>query len=331
MRLIQFIDDDGERGFAAIDPASGLKFHQRVLGLAATRELALAACRGGRDLAAEIASRGIGERIDVAALLAAGRVLSPLDHAEPSRVTVSITGLTHLGSAKLRDQMHKALASGDLTESMRMFQFGLEGGKPAPGDEGAQPEWVWKGDGQCIRRPGENVEMFSFGEDLGEEAEVAGLYVIADGGSVLRLGYALGNEFSDHVLEKTNYLYLAHSKLRPCALGPELRVGDLPQAIEGRVSISRDGEEKWSASFLSGEANMCHSVSNLEAHHFKYPAFRRPGDVHIHFLGASVLSHSDGFETRDGDIVEVSAPDFGAPLRSILKASAAAPARIVGL
>jgi hypothetical protein len=29
-----------------------------------------------------------------------------------------------------------------------------------------------------------------------------------------RVGFALGNEFSDHTLEKKNYLYLAHSKGR---------------------------------------------------------------------------------------------------------------------
>ena len=38
----------------------------------------------------------------------------------------------------------------------------------------------------------------------------------------------LSNEFSDHVMERQNYLYLAHSKLRSCSFGPELLVGDLP-------------------------------------------------------------------------------------------------------
>lgn len=331
MRLFQFIGDNGKRGVAANDPSAGSDAHRLVLNCATVRELAIDAWRSGRNIAAEISARGLGEEVDIAELLAAGRVLPPLDHPDPSRLMVSITGLTHLGSAASRDQMHKAIANGELTDSMRMFQIGLNGGKPQPGREGAQPEWAWKGDGQCIRKPGADVEMFSFGNHLGEEAEIVGLYTIADNGTVLRIGYALGNEFSDHVLEKTNYLYLAHSKLRPCAIGPELRVGDLPNEIEGCVRILRNGEQVWSAPFLSGEDNMCHSLANLEAHHFKYPAFRRAGDVHAHFLGASVLSHADGFKTQDGDVVEVSAPSFGAPLRSTLKATKVTHAKVVAL
>ena len=50
------------------------------------------------------------------------------------------TGLTHLGSAATRDAMHaKANAAEEtLTDSMRMFRMGLEGGKPAT-LPGAQP------------------------------------------------------------------------------------------------------------------------------------------------------------------------------------------------
>ena len=70
--------------------------------------------------------------------------------------------------------------------------------------------------------------MPGFALDGGEEAEIAVLYLIDDGGRPRRVGYALGNEFADHVLERQNYLYLAHSKLRPCAFGPELLLGELP-------------------------------------------------------------------------------------------------------
>ena len=44
---------------------------------------------------------------------------------------------------------------------------------------------------------------------------MAGIYVIGDDGTPFRVGFALANEFSDHVTERINYLYLAHSKLRP--------------------------------------------------------------------------------------------------------------------
>ena len=46
---------------------------------------------------------------------------------------------------------------------------------------------------------------------------------------------------------------------------------------------------------------MAHSLANLEYHHFKYPGFRRPGDVHVHFFGTATLSFADGIRTQEGD------------------------------
>jgi hypothetical protein len=124
----------------------------------------------------------------------------------------------------------------------------------------------------------------------------------------------VGNEFSDHVMERKNYLYLAHSKLRSCSYGPELRVGELPQHLAGTSRILRDGEVLWQNEFLSGEANMCDSLANLEFHHFKYSQFLRPGDVHIHFFGTATLSFADGIRTQPGDVFEITQAEFGAPL-----------------
>ena len=39
--------------------------------------------------------------------------------------------------------------------------------------------------------------------------------------------------------------------------------------------VARDGEAIWSKEFLSGEDNMCHTIANLEQHHFKNRQFRR--------------------------------------------------------
>jgi hypothetical protein len=66
--------------------------------------------------------------------------------------------------------------------------------------------------------------------------------------------------------------------------------------------------------FLTGEANMSHSLWNLEAHHFKYDWFRRPGDIHVHTFGTATLSVASGISTQRGDIFEISAPEFGLPL-----------------
>ncbi len=128
-----------------------------------------------------------------------------------------------------------------LTDSMRMFQLGLEGGKPAPGEVGVQPEWFYKGDGDWLVSPGQPLTVPSFALDGGDEPELVGLYVIGDTGEVIRVGYAIGNEFSDHVMERQNYLYLAHSKLRTSSFGPELLAGPAPAHIEGTIRILRGG------------------------------------------------------------------------------------------
>ena len=66
---------------------------------------------------------------------------------------------------------------------------------------------------------------------------------------------------------------------------------------------------------------MSHSLANLEAHHFKYPQFRRPGDVHVHFFGTATLSFSEGVRTVPGDVFEIEAPPFTLALRNPLAAA----------
>jgi hypothetical protein len=236
-------------------------------------------------------------------------VRSPLHHPDPAHCLVSGTGLTHLGSAAARDAMHQKLRQqaeqGTLTDSMRMFQWGVEGGNPAAGEAGAQPEWFYKGDGAIVAHPGATLDSPDFALDGGEEPELVGLYLIGPDGTPHRLGFAIGNEFSDHVTERSNYLYLAHSKLRACAIGPELRTGALPRDLRGTSRIHRDGAVIWQKPFLTGEANMCHSLDNLEYHHFKYAAHRRRGDVHLHFFGTATLSFADGVRAQPGDLFEI--------------------------
>ncbi|MFM6853050.1 MAG: AraD1 family protein, partial [Sphingopyxis sp.] len=188
--------------------------------------------------------------------------------------------------------------------------------KPADGAVGVQPEWFYKGDGSTLVPPGAALTMPNFAQDGGEEPEIAGVYLIDDDGRPVRLGYALGNEFSDHVVERVNYLWLAHSKLRPSSFGPELRLGELPHHITGTSRILRDGATLWERPFLSGEGNMSHSIANLEHHHFKYAPFCRPGDVHVHYFGTATLSFADNVQTRPGDVFELTADAFHLPLRN---------------
>jgi hypothetical protein len=330
IRLVQLFDQAGERRIALAGEDPGAL--RLIDGYARVYDLALAAIRAGTPLQSFIQNSISAQQIDYDALIAERRLLPPLDHPDPARCVVSLTGLTHLGSATSRDQMHAAVAAGTATDTMRMFQIGLEGGKPVAGQIGAQPEWAYKGDGRCVVAPEQPLTQPAFADDGGEEAEIAGLYVIDDAGNPWRVGYALGNEFADHVLERKNYLYLAHSKLRQCSFGPELLVGELPEAVRGEVRIRRAGAIAWSSPFETGEAHMCHAIANLEQHHFKYDLFRRPGDVHVHFFGANGVSFGAGFHTQANDVFEIDAPLFGRPLRNALQiAPEAAPVQVRAL
>ena len=323
MRLIQYLDELGAPRVATV--AGVDEPVRRIDGFASVYELAQAAIARGASLqqVAE-ASQQSGEAQSYAQLLAGGRVLTPLMHPDPARCLVSGTGLTHLGSASARDAMHQKVAGDEasLSDSMRMFKWGLDGGRPEGSEPGVQPEWFFKGNGHIVAAPGAALASPAFALDAGEEPELVGLYVIGPDGTPHRLGFAIGNEFYDHVTERQNYLYLAHSKLRACAVGPELRSGALPADLQGTSRIRRGAEVVWERPFATGEANMCHSLANLEYHHFKYAAHRRPGDVHLHFFGTATLSFSDGVRVAPGDRFEIDLPALGAPLVNALELEA---------
>lgn len=278
---------------------NGDKFSERVLALA-----------HGEALSYDLVYRGKSE----------WHLLSPIDVPDsPSRLLISGTGLTHLGSAKERQAMHvadAAKAAEAMTDSMRMFQWGVEWGRPLTEEIGIAPEWFYKGNGSILKAPFKPLTIPAHAEDGGEEAEVAGIYIVGEDGEPYRIGLTAGNEFSDHLFEKRNYLNLAGSKLRDCSLGPELVIGGSFQSINGQVRIEREGKTAWSKSIATGEENMCHSLANLEHHHFKFEGHRQPGDVHVHFFGAHSLSFGDGIVLEDGDWMEVHYDGFGRSLRN---------------
>ncbi len=300
---IRSIYDVAERGFA-----SGRSFEQ-VLGSAAMNAVTTPYSR-------LLATKPGGD---------SPYLISPVAHKDPHRILVSGTGLTHTGSMKSRDQMHSSNAEESAepqSDSAKMFQMGLEGGKPGWGERGVSPEWFYKGNGTAIKGSGETLELPAFALDGGEEPELAACYVIDPDGKPRRLGFALGNEWSDHATERINYLYLAPSKLRECAVGPELVTDFDFKKLELSCVVSRSGRKIYeSGPLYTGEEYMSHTLANCEDHHFKYPQHRVPGDAHVHFFGTSQLS----FSTRDwkfqhGDMIEVSSPGFSEPLRNVVVA-----------
>jgi hypothetical protein len=315
VRLVQLHLASGERILAA---SLGDGTTRRIRTVDSTYALANRALASGSSIAALIDTLGFGAPVNLAEALAQKRILAPIGHQDSARVWLTGTGLTHLGSADARDRMHAKAHSADASDSMRMFRMGLEGGKVPGAGPGVQPEWFYKGDGRSLVAPEKPLVSPLFAMDAGEEPELAGVYLIAADGTPYRIGFALANEFSDHVMERMNYLYLAHSKLRPASIGPELLVGELPADIRGTVRIRRGAATLWEKPFLTGEENMSHHIRNLEHHHFKYDMFRRPGDVHVHFFGTATLSFAEGVKAQDGDVFEIEAAPFGLPLRNPL-------------
>jgi hypothetical protein len=357
MRLIQ-IQNGQERAIALIEEP-----HARLLtGAASIYHLAQEAIETNTKLTALIQKKATGPRLDYDPIYNGSspwRLLPAIDHPiDPARCLVSGTGLTHLGSAKNRAAMHEkemaeveplalrgvgprpagrsetpntskaTVEPADLTDSMKMFRWGVEHGKPAPGQIGVAPEWFYKGNGAILRAHNEPLITPSFAEDGGEEGEIAGIYIIAPEGQPHRIGLCVGNEFSDHKFEKKNYLNLAGSKIRTCSLGPELIIDPAFDTVPGTVTIQRGAQTIWTQPIQSGENEMCHSLANIEHHHFKFPSHRRPGDIHAHYFGACALSFGAGIQLQQGDQMIIEFQNFGRPLRNPLHIENVEPALI---
>ena len=117
MNLIQFLDENGQRAVAVVEGASA----RTVANATSVYDITLAALNAGTTVAAVIATTTLGKAQNRDAILAEGRMLSPIDHPDPAHLYVTGTGLTHLGSASTRDAMHKAnqtVSDAPLTDSM---------------------------------------------------------------------------------------------------------------------------------------------------------------------------------------------------------------------
>ena len=201
MRLVQLQRGSTRRVARVDDPV--LRLLDGADSVLALAEMAIAA---GVSLPAIVDRHISSQTLEYDAVYTGGsswRLLVPVDHPESARCLVSGTGLTHLGSAENRAKMHSIMsetergegapASGastpggrgprikedaELTDSMRMFRLGLQSGRPEPNCCGAAPEWFYKGNGTVLRAHGEPLVVPGYAEDGGEEAEIAGVYVV---------------------------------------------------------------------------------------------------------------------------------------------------------
>ena len=179
MRLLQYIDNNRVR--IARDAADGLVTPLRRIET--MYQLARKAIAERRSLEQVVSDEPLDAPVAYAELRRDGRLLAPLTHPDPGHCLVSGTGLTHLGSAAARDSMHQKIQSNaELSDSMKMFKWGVEGGKPSGDRPGTQPEWFYKGNGANVVACGQPIQSPDFAEDHGEEPELVGCYLIDDQG-----------------------------------------------------------------------------------------------------------------------------------------------------
>ncbi|WP_273567012.1 AraD1 family protein [Maribacter halichondriae] len=321
MRLVQLVHETLGRKVALVEEPN-----VRVLiNFTSVYKIATSAIKAGGTLTKIILENRSDELLDYDSIYegkSEWKLLPAFDHpTDVTKLMLAGTGLTHKASAENRQKMHEAESESELTDSMKMYLMGVEGGHPKEGEIGIQPEWFYKGNCSVLRAHNDDLTIPDYGDDGGEEPEIAGIYINDSNGSPWRIGFATANEFSDHVMERKNYLYLAPSKIRNCSLGPELVITDDFSDIEGTVRIIRNGAVLWEKTIRTGEVNMSHSLNNLEYHHFKYANHRIPDLGHIHFFGADAFSFGEKITLKNGDIMEIHWKNMGRPLKNRLTIS----------
>src|SRR5688572_12120941 len=136
--LIQYRDLNGEVRVGLVVDSGRI---ETLAWRGSLYELARNAISSRRKWVDLIRENRTGQYLDYALLEVEKRLLPPVFHPDPAHLLITGTGLTHLGSADTRDAMHAKFAADDvqLTDSMKMFRMGLEGGKPTSDAAGVQP------------------------------------------------------------------------------------------------------------------------------------------------------------------------------------------------
>src|SRR5688572_3571500 len=157
MRLVQFLEDELQRRVGVVD-GDRLRL---IEGIRSVYDLAFSAIDNNSALS-EVITRSLSD--DSVEYTDELMFLPAFDHpGERARLLVSGTGLTHRKSAQTRNSMHTGAQT--ITDSMRMYEWGVEGGRPAPGAIGTPPEWFYKGNGYVLRAHNEELQIPAFADD----------------------------------------------------------------------------------------------------------------------------------------------------------------------
>jgi len=117
--------------------------HVRTIrGATTTYDLATEAIRKKQSIERIIEDRISNEKDTMTEIISEKRIHVPFHHPDPYHQIITGTGLSHLGSASARNSMHAKLSQDEssMTDSMKMFKWGLDGGKPNATDIGTQAE-----------------------------------------------------------------------------------------------------------------------------------------------------------------------------------------------
>src|SRR5271155_2853097 len=151
MRLVQLKAGDARRVAVVEEPKLRL-----LRDFDSVYSLAHAAIASGGKLTSVAADHVTDESVDYDPIYSGSaqwKLLAPIDHPqEPARCLGSGTGLTHMGSARDRASMHMAKEQ-ELTDSMKMFTWGMEAGRPKAGGIGIAPSGFTRAMARsCTRR-----------------------------------------------------------------------------------------------------------------------------------------------------------------------------------
>lgn len=253
-------------------------FARRIKGAATLVDLAAHAIEAEMPLT-EVAAARLGEPLNLRMV----RLLAPIDLPDPARLHVS------------------------------------DSGAPPANRAGSEPAgWRYRGDGRSLAGPGTVLTVPEFALDGSERPEIAGLYLIGADRTPVRIGFVLGNRFHDHAAARTHRHFPAQLSPRPTALGPEVRLGDLPREIIVTSRLLRDGVVHRERSFGAGDAHLPQPIADLERRRFEGGIVGRPGDVLLHFFVAPSGHAEDAVRTQPDDAFEAFATGFALPMRNAI-------------